>query len=172
MTIEPVSLELYDRDFDRFSAEIGAAFERYGFAVLGSHGLDQALVDGAVARTKAFFALPEALKRRYLIENGGGQRGYTPFGIETAKGAKLHDLKEFWHVGRTLPLDHPYRRYMPDNVWPQEIEGFETYVGGLFDALDGLGKRVLRAVARHLGLQERFFDEPVRLGNSILRLLH
>jgi isopenicillin N synthase-like dioxygenase len=172
VSIEPVSLQLYEQDFDRFSAEIGAAFERYGFAVLSQHGLDQSLVDGANARTKAFFALPEAIKRRYHVPGGGGQRGYTPFGVETAKGARLYDLKEFWHVGRTLPPDHPYRAFMPDNLWPTEVEGFQPYVGGLYDALDGLGKRVLRAVARHLGLEDGFFDEPVRLGNSILRLLH
>lgn len=172
MSIEPVSLQLYEQDFDRFSARIGAAFERYGFAVLGGHGLDPALVDGAMARTKAFFALPEAVKRRHHIAGGGGQRGYTPFGIETAKGTRLHDLKEFWHVGRTLPPGHPYRQAMPDNVWPEEIDGFEPFVGGLYEALDGLGRRVLRAVARHLGLEDGFFEVPVRNGNSILRLLH
>ncbi|OYX34141.1 MAG: flavonol synthase [Caulobacterales bacterium 32-69-10] len=172
VSIEPVSLRLYDQDFDRFSHEIGAAFERYGFAVLGEHGLDQALVDGANARTKAFFALPEEVKRKYYVAGGAGQRGYTPFGIETAKGARLHDLKAFWHVGRDLPPGHPYRAVMPDNLWPTEIEGFQAYVGGLYDALDGLGKRVLRAIAHHLKLDDAFFDEPVRLGNSILRLLH
>jgi isopenicillin N synthase-like dioxygenase len=61
---------------------------------------------------------------------------------------------------------------MPDNLWPAEVEGFRPHVGGLYEALDDLGKRLLRAVARHLDIEERFFDEPVRLGNSILRLLH
>jgi isopenicillin N synthase-like dioxygenase len=172
VTIAPVSLKLYETDLDGFAAGIGAAFERYGFAVLDQHGLDQALVDGALARAKAFFALPEAVKRRYHVPGGGGQRGFTPFGVETAKGASLHDLKEFWHVGRTLPAGHPYRTVMPDNLWPEEVDGFEAYVHGLYEALDGLGRRVLHGVARHLGLETGFFDEPVRLGNSILRLLH
>jgi isopenicillin N synthase-like dioxygenase len=172
VSIEPVSLRLYDQDFDRFSREIGAAFERYGFAVLSGHGLDQGLVDRANASARAFFALPEEVKRRYHVAGGAGQRGYTPFGVETAKGARLHDLKEFWHVGRTLPPGHPYRAMMPDNLWPAEVEGFHEEVGGLFEALDGLGRRVLRAVARHLGIDDGFFDEPTRLGNSILRLLH
>ena len=172
MSIQPVSMSLYDQDFDAFARQLGQAFERYGFAVVADHGLDEGVLRGADARAKAFFALPEDAKRRYHVAGGAGQRGYTPFGVETAKGAKLHDLKEFWHVGRELPPGHPYHAYMPDNLWPAEIEGFRPYVYGLYQALDELGKRVLRAVARHLGLEDRFFDEPVRLGNSILRLLH
>jgi isopenicillin N synthase-like dioxygenase len=172
VSIEPVSFELYSTDFDRFAARLGASFERYGFAVVSDHGLDPALTSAALERTKAFFALSDAVKRRYHVPGGAGQRGYTPFGVETAKGAALHDLKEFWHVGRELPADHPYRAVMPDNLWPDEVEGFRASVGGLFEALDGLGGKMLRAVARHLGLAEDFFVGPVRDGNSILRLLH
>ena len=172
MSIEPVPLSLYEQDFDRFADRLGAAFERYGFAIVDEHGLDPALVAAADARAQAFFALPEAVKRRYHVAGGGGQRGYTPFGVETAKGAKLHDLKEFWHTGRELPPGSPYRAHMPENLWPEEVEGFRPAVYGLYEALDGLGKRLLRAVARHLGLEDGFFEGPTALGNSILRLLH
>ena len=170
--IEPVSLTLYDRDFEAFSQALGASFARYGFAVVTDHDLPNDLVDGALARTKAFFALPDAVKRRYQIAGGAGQRGYTPFGVEAAKGAAQRDLKEFWHVGRELPPGHPLRQYMPDNLWPTEIEGFHSYVGRLYDGLDELGVRILRAIAHYLQIGDRFFDEPVKLGNSILRLLH
>ena len=40
---------------------------------------------------------------RYHVPGGGGARGYTAFGVETAKGAKYSDLKEFWHIGRESP---------------------------------------------------------------------
>ena len=170
--IEPVSLTLYDRDFEAFSQAMGASFARYGFAVVADHDLEPELVDGAIGRTKAFFALPDETKRAYHIEGGAGQRGYTPFGIEAAKGAAHRDLKEFWHVGRELPPGHPYRQYMPENVWPSEVEGFRSYVSGLFEGLDELGRRILRAIAHYLKIGDSFFDEPVRLGNSILRLLH
>jgi isopenicillin N synthase-like dioxygenase len=170
--ITPVSLSLYGADFEAFSQALGASFARYGFAVVADHDLPSDLVDGAIGRTKAFFALPEAVKRRYHVEGGGGQRGYTPFGIETAKGATHRDLKEFWHVGRDLPPGHPYRQFMPDNIWPDEIEGFHTHLAGLYAGLDDLGRRILRAIAHYLKLDEGFFDAPVRLGNSILRLLH
>jgi isopenicillin N synthase-like dioxygenase len=171
-TITPVSMSRYDAEFDGFARDLGASFERYGFAVVADHGLDAALLEDALARTKAFFALPDAVKRAYHQVGGGGQRGYTPFGVETAKGAQAHDLKEFWHVGRDLPAGHAYARYMPPNVWPDEVHGFHDALGGLYAALDELGRRLLQAVARHLRLPRDWFDDKVALGNSILRLLH
>jgi isopenicillin N synthase-like dioxygenase len=167
-----VSLTLFDQDFAAFSKALGQSFARYGFAVVSDHDLSPELVEGALARTKAFFALPTEVKAAYRLPSGGGARGYTPFGIETAKGASHVDLKEFWHMGRDLPEGHPFGRYMPANLWPTEIEGFETYVGGLYRALDDLGRKVLSAIAHHLGLERDFFDDKVDLGNSVLRLLH
>ncbi len=167
MNIAPVSLSA-----PQFDADLGASFERYGFAVICDHGLAPDLVDRALASAKAFFALPAATKRQYVVPHGAGQRGYTPFGRETAKGAVASDLKEFWHVGRELSAQHAYRRAMPDNLWPAEVEGFRAAVYGLYQALDHLGVQVLRAIARHLGLSGDAFDQAVRDGNSVLRLLH
>jgi isopenicillin N synthase-like dioxygenase len=170
--VTPISLKLAGHDAGAFASALGASFERYGFAVVADHGLLDEFVAGARAAAKAFFALPDAVKRRYALAGGAGQRGYTPFGIETAKGASNHDLKEFWHTGRELPAGHPYRAVMPENLWPSEVAGFREAVQGLYEALDRLGGRLLAAIARHLGLAEGWFDEPVRDGNSVLRLLH
>ena len=165
-------MALYDSDFPAFARALGQSFQRYGFAIISDHDLPADLVEGAITRTKAFFALPQAAKQAYRLEGSGGARGYTPFGIETAKGADHFDLKEFWHVGRDLPPGHPYGRYMPANVWPTEVDGFEAHVGGLYRALDSLGAKILGAIAVHLELDRAFFDDKVALGNSVLRLLH
>ena len=170
-TIPPVSLTLDDTAPDVFAAELGEEFRRFGFAVISDHGIDQALIDDAYARAAAFFVLPVETKQKYYIDGGAGQRGYTPFGREAAKGEAAIDLKEFWHVGRDLPPGHPYSDIMPPNVIPDEVEGWAA-VTRLYNALDQLGMRLLRAVARDLGLDETFFDDTVTDGNSILRLLH
>jgi isopenicillin N synthase-like dioxygenase len=170
-SIEPVSFQRFESDFEAFSRDLGGSFARYGFAVIADHQLPQARIDAAIAATKAFFALPEDVKRAYAI-GVGGQRGYTPFGIETAKDAKHFDLKEFWHMGRDLPPGHPYRKLMPDNVWPAEVPEFHAEIAWLYEALDGLGRKVLEAIATYLKLERHFFDGTVDLGNSILRLLH
>ncbi|RAK59812.1 isopenicillin N synthase family oxygenase [Phenylobacterium hankyongense] len=170
--IEPVSFNQFSRDFDGFAQRLGGSFARYGFAVISDHGIPQDRIDAAVAAGKAFFALPEDEKRKYKLPVGG-QRGYTPFGIETAKGAEHYDLKEFWHVGRDLPPGHRFRSHMPDNVWPDaDVPGFHETVGWLYDALDQMGLKVLEAIAAYLGLEPRFFESTVDFGNSILRLLH
>src|SRR5438046_2004375 len=105
--IASVSLE---RLLGEFSEELGDSFEEFGFAIVRDHGVPQDLIARAEAKAKQFFALPEAVKMQYKISGGGGARGYTPFGIETAKGATARDLKEFWHVGRELPPGDPLER--------------------------------------------------------------
>ena len=170
--LEAISFKRYDDDFAGFAADLGAAFERYGFAVVEGHGISEALIDTALERTKAFFALPEAVKRAYVIPGGAGQRGFTPFGVETAKGETRADLKAFWHVGRELPPGHPYAALIPPNVWPADVAGFHEAVGGLYAGLDALGEKLLRAIARHLELADDFFEGPTRDGDSVLRLLH
>ncbi len=170
--IRPVSMTAYDADFDGFARDLGVSFERYGFAVVADHGLDADLIEAAVADAKAFFALPEEVKRQYHRPGTGGARGLTPFGIEAAKDAKAADLKEFWHTGRELPEGHAYTATMPQNLWPTEVEGFRDHVYGMYEALDALGRKLLRAIARHLGLADDYFDDKVQLGNSVLRLLH
>jgi isopenicillin N synthase-like dioxygenase len=170
--IAPVSFRLHDADVAAFSDALGQSFARYGFAVISDHGLDQARIDAALADAKAFFALPEAVKRRYQIAGIFGQCGYTPFGVETAKDAEHFDLKEFWHVGRDLPPGHANRAAMPDNVWPPEVPGFREHETWLYAALEGLGDKLLGAIARYLGLPADWFAPATRLGNSVLRLLH
>jgi isopenicillin N synthase-like dioxygenase len=170
--IASVSLNDADTDREAFAQKLGRSFEDFGFAIIADHGIPDGLIHRAEEKAKAFFALPEEVKRKYAIPGGGGARGYTPFGIETAKGAKAHDLKEFWHVGRELPAGHPFRDTMADNVWPLEVPGFRETFLELYDAFDRSGLKVLRAIARFLEIDEDYFADTVRDGNSVMRLLH
>ena len=165
LPIQPVSFDLHERDFARFADALGRSFERYGFAVVEGHRIDPALIARADRATRAFFALPAPVKRRYQLAGAAGQRGYVPFGVETAKGAAHPDLKEFWHVGREGPARLA-------NVWPAEIAGFRPAVAALYAAFDDLGAALLAGVAHHLGLPRDHFREAVADGESILRLLH
>jgi isopenicillin N synthase-like dioxygenase len=170
--IASVSLPDADSDPQGFAQELGNSFVEYGFAIVRDHGIPQDLIDRAEQLSKIFFALPDDVKKKYLVPGGGGARGYTAFGIETAKGAQAFDLKEFWHVGRELPAGHKFREVMADNVWPEEIPGFKETFLELYDAFDAAGVKVLRAIARFLKVDEEYFTDTVRDGNSVMRLLH
>ena len=170
--IASVSLADSDRDPEAFAGKLGRSFEEYGFAIIAGHGIPDALIRDAEDKAKAFFALPEEVKRKYHIPGGGGARGYTPFGIETAKGHTAHDLKEFWHVGRELPPGHPFRGHMADNIWPGEVASFKDTFLTLYDTFDRTGLKILKAIARFLKIDEDYFIDTVRDGNSVLRLLH
>jgi isopenicillin N synthase-like dioxygenase len=171
-TVASVSLADFERDRDGFAQALGASFERYGFAVVADHGIPAELIARAEAAAKRLFALPEPVKRGYHRPGSGGARGYTPFGVETAKDATAVDLKEFWHVGRELPAGHRFDDVMAPNIWPQELADFRAVMLEIYAAFEATGARLLEAIARYLGLAPEFFVDTVVDGNSVLRLLH
>lgn len=160
------------RPLAELADELGASFSEYGFAVVCNHGISDELIARVEEMQKALFRLPAESKMAYAIPGGGGARGYTPFGKEIAKDAKVHDLKEFWHVGRSLPEGHPLAGTMAPNVWPDELPGFRETMEEVYAAFEKAGDRVLRAIALHLGLPEDYFVPTVEDGNSVMRLLH
>ena len=165
---QPTSAE----DRAAFVRELAGTYREWGFAGIRGHGIDDALVDAAYDDFRNFFALPTDTKKQYHVAGGGGARGYTPFGIETAKGAQHHDLKEFWHIGREIPRDYAHADVMPPNVWPDEVPGFHQHGYALYQALDDLGSQVLAALALSLDLPENWFADKTDFGNSILRPIH
>ncbi|MGQ4659128.1 2-oxoglutarate and iron-dependent oxygenase domain-containing protein [Lysobacter sp. F6437] len=170
--IPTLDIRRFDSDRDAFVAEIGAAYREWGFAGIRGHGIPQERIAAAYDVFERFFALPEAVKRKYHVAGSGGARGYTPYGVETAKGAQHFDLKEFWHVGREVPRDSKYAPVMPPNLWPEEIPEFREIGYGLYESLDRLGARILSALALHIGLAEDYFADKTNCGNSILRPIH
>ncbi|MFM5883883.1 MAG: isopenicillin N synthase family dioxygenase [Novosphingobium sp.] len=171
LTSLPV-LSLAD-DKARFSQAIGESFRTFGFALVKDFAIDRGLIDQAWRLSEQFFALPEAEKRGYHDPAIGGARGYTPFGVEIAKDAKHHDLKEFWHIGRDLPAGSPLAdASMPPNVWPARPEGFQDVFSELYRQFDATGATILSRIAVYLGLDEHWFDPGIEDGNSVMRLLH
>lgn len=170
--VPTLDIRRYETDRKAFVAEIGAAYREFGFCCISGHGIPKGAIDSAYDVFQRFFALPTETKMAYHQAGTGGARGYTPFGIETAKDSKYPDLKEFWHIGREIPRDSRYAEVMAPNLWPSEIAGFREHGYGLYQALDALGARVLRALALHIDLPEEFFEDKVNFGNSILRPIH
>lgn len=156
----------------KFVNEIGKAYEDIGFVSLKNHFLDDELVEDLYKEVKSFFDLPEATKAKYEIQGLGGQRGYISFGKEHAKGKKEGDLKEFWHFGQEPDPDANLIDSYPENVIVKELDNFNTIGMETYRMLEKTGIYVLRALAIYIGLDEFYFDNWVRNGNSILRPIH
>lgn len=165
-------ISLDNNDPNALGAALGGSFGRYGFAVVTDHGLPPELVERAWALTQSLFEQGDDMKRRGYNPEIGGARGYTPFGTEVAKGAAYRDLKEFWHVGRTLPEGHSLSSSMPRNIWPEDMPEFEQVFSMLYKEFDRVGARILSYIARYLGLDPDWFNAGIHDGNSVLRLLH
>lgn len=161
-----------DQQRQEFIQKIGQAYEDIGFVAIRNHGIDNQLIDDFYRVVKAFFALPEATKKKYEIEGIGGQRGYTSFGKEHAKHRNTGDLKEFWHFGQFVEDNDPLKDEYPQNVEVAEISEFMEVGRKAYKAFEKQGVVVLSALAQYLGLPQNFFEEHVHNGNSILRPIH
>ncbi|OIQ16469.1 MAG: oxidoreductase [Bacteriovorax sp. MedPE-SWde] len=155
----------------KFVDQLMYGLKEYGFIILNEHSVDQAKVDEAYKMVKEFFALPIDTKNKYAGVMGG-QRGYTPFGMEHAKGNPNPDLKEFWHVGRELAATSQYKGVYPENVWPSEVTKFQQAFSDLYSSMDNTANILLEAIGRGLDLPKSFFADMINDGNSILRTIH
>ena len=176
MNIPVVDLDLFINGTPeqkvQFSADLGKAFEEVGFVSVKNHGIDQSLIDTLYQNVQTFFNQPESLKRKYEVPGLAGQRGYTSFGKEHAKGSDAPDLKEFFQFGQTVPVGEASPENYPENVPVAEVETFNEKFLEAYRAFEKSGGALLRAIAIHLELGENYFDEHIHLGNSILRAIH
>ncbi len=157
----------------KFVQDLGKAFNNIGFVAIKNHGLTDTHTEKLYEAVQAFFHSPDELKQQYIVEGIAGQRGYVAKGKETAKGFKVADLKEFYHVGQPKIDDgDPIWAEYPDNVFPKEFPAFEEYTVLTYQTLQNAGKNLLKAIALYLELPEDYFEDKVKNGNSILRAIH
>ncbi|MDB5240747.1 MAG: flavonol synthase, partial [Spirosoma sp.] len=138
-----------------------------GFVAIRNHGLTDDVTKRLYESAQAFFSAPDPVKQQYEHPELNGQRGYIGKGKETAKGFKVADLKEFYHIGQPEPMGD-----MPANVLPAEYPEFGDAALTAYKILENAGKMLLRAIALYLELPETYFDDKVQNGDSILRALH
>lgn len=156
----------------QFAASLGKAFEEVGFVSVKNHGIPEVLINNLYDSVKSFFSLPESEKRSYEIPGLAGQRGYTSFGKEHAKGSDAPDLKEFFQFGQIIDEGVVSPEPYPVNVKVSNPKDFNKYFHEAYRAFEVSGSALLSAIAIHLQLGESYFNEHIHLGNSILRAIH
>jgi len=155
-----------------FVNALGAAYSDIGFVAVKGHMLTEETSEKLYSACHTFFSLPIETKLKYEIQGLAGQRGYTSFGKEHAKGRNEGDLKEFWHFGQTVTDEDPIGIEYPHNVLVDEVSSFNEVGLKAYQQIEETGRYILRAIALHLGLDEFFFDDKIKNGNSILRPIH
>jgi isopenicillin N synthase-like dioxygenase len=156
----------------KFVNDLGEAFNHIGFVAIKNHGLTDELTEQLYSTFQKFFFSPDELKQQYERPELHGQRGYIGKGKEHAKGRTTGDLKEFYHIGQQVADDDPIKNEYPDNVFPDEFPQMAEVTLEAYRRLEQTGTQMLRAIALYLGLEENYFDNKVKNGNSILRAIH
>ncbi len=159
-------------DKNRFVDNLFRGLKDYGFIVLVDHTVDEKVTNRAYELVHEFFQMPREVKSKYVCAAGGGQRGYTAFGVEHAKDNPYPDLKEFWHVGRDKIVNEKFRDLFPPNIWPTEIPEFEKTMLSFFNSLDATAHIMMDAIGMALDVPQSYFRDMLQDGNSILRPIH
>jgi isopenicillin N synthase-like dioxygenase len=154
-----------------FVQKLGKAYEEVGFVAVKNHGVADELISDLYQYVQEFFSLPLDKKRNYEIAGMAGQRGYTSFGTEHAKGSDAPDLKEFFQYGQVATNNYKEEEY-PSNVKVSEVIKFNKTFDEAYRGFEKSGTALLQAIALYLDLNEHYFDEFVQNGNSILRAIH
>lgn len=157
---------------EAFVAELGKAYEEVGFVAVKNHGIPEEKINDLYNYVKAFFSLPLPLKKGYEKPELAGQRGYTSFGKEHAKGSDAPDLKEFFQYGQTVTDGEATPDEYPPNVQVAEIPEFNPSMLEAYRNFEQSGRALLQAIALYLGLDEHYFDNYIHNGNSIVRAIH
>ena len=157
---------------EEFVQSIGRAFQEIGFCAVKGHLLSDDLVERLYNQIKLFFDLPYEVKAKYEFPQYSGQRGYVSFGKESAKGSKHGDLKEYWHFGQYIEEEEKEKyNYFP-NIHVDELSEFNEVGREVYSTLEKTAKHILRALALYLNIEEDYFDQYIKNGNSILRPIH
>lgn len=155
-----------------FVQSLGRAYEDIGFVALKNHGIPGELITALYRYVQQFFSLPIDIKKEYEKPELAGQRGYTAFGKEHAKGSDAADLKEFFQFGQTPEDELRLVPAYPENVLVKEIPEFTPTFFKTYRAFESSGTSLMRAIALYLSLNENYFDQYILNGNSILRAIH
>ena len=151
-----------DGALERLADELRYAQENVGFLFIVNHGVPRDLIKRAHANLVRFFDLPDDVKR--------AMPNYVPpkstiYVSSTVNENTKPDLNEMLRIVRERPADHPgvkanLKPYFGPNQWPDEtlLPGWKAEMLEYYDAMEGLGQKLLPLYARALDLPADYFD--------------
>lgn len=163
----------------KVAAEISDVYSNVGFGYISNHNIPQELIDGIFEASRQFHALPSEEKLK--IEINEFHRGFIPINTSTTrtssvdKVTKPNQSESFMMMHELTPDDPDVQAGAPlagPNQWPESLPGFREAVKAYHDALVGLGRRLVQAMAVALGQDAQFLDPHFERPTSFLRLLY
>ncbi|MEP5151940.1 2OG-Fe(II) oxygenase family protein [Planktotalea sp.] len=149
------------------------AYSEVGFAYLVGHGIDPAVRQALFKASKAFHALPEAIKR--VVEVDRSHRGYIPMAASTDVTSTLADVTKpnqsssFMMMREdAAEIDGVY--LSGPNKWP-ELEGFRSALEQYNADMCTLADRMMRLALSAIDAPETAMD-MFAPPTTWLRLLH
>jgi isopenicillin N synthase-like dioxygenase len=151
----------------RITKEIGEACRTIGFLVVAGHGVADEMIDRTAKTGRAFFDLPDAVKRRFVTPDPNIYQGY--YAIETGAvaysrddRAAAPDYREIFLIDRVAinPNDTLDTSTVP-NVWPEGIVGLRESWTDYYLAMENLARNLMRLFALALDLNETWFDDKI-----------
>ena len=152
------SVPVIDLESGSAVEQIAMACRDWGFFQVTNHSISDALVEATWQQTRAFFALPVADKER-IIRTRENPWGY--YNNELTKNQRdKKEVFDYTSAGRDPVYD-------AENRWPDFDDGFRRVLEDYRDACVVLSLRILRMMAKGLGLDPGFFNplfEPEHTG--------
>eukprot|EP01119_Soliformovum_irregulare_P013663 TRINITY_DN3664_c0_g3_i2.p1 TRINITY_DN3664_c0_g3~~TRINITY_DN3664_c0_g3_i2.p1 ORF type:complete len:242 (+),score=75.79 TRINITY_DN3664_c0_g3_i2:3-728(+) len=162
-----------DVKFVEASRLIDQACRNIGFFYITNHGIAKEKIDKAFQRAKEFFELPASQKLEVDINKSDNHRGYTALGAE--KLGDPSDLKEGLDFGIEMSIDDPDVKNTPNqgpNQFPPSLgEEWKKDVLDFQDLLLDLARKILRAFAFNLKVEDDFFVKMYEKPNILTRFL-
>ncbi|MEM8731490.1 MAG: 2-oxoglutarate and iron-dependent oxygenase domain-containing protein [Pseudomonadota bacterium] len=162
-------------DRARVGAEVRKACTEVGFFYAENHGMPAAIIEETFEAAHRFFDLPMDEKMAISVEKSDAMRGYTPLLGENTDPDNNGDLHEGFDLALDLTEDDPDVQagiygYAP-NQWP-DLEGFRPPLTTYHEAAQAVGRKIFRAFALALELEEDFFLDKIAKPMAHMRVLH
>ena len=154
-------------DRRRLADTFDAACRTSGFLVVTGHRVPDDLVQRMVSTSRAFFDLPDEQKQAYMTDRMHN-RGYFRVGdITVSYDDRKYspDYRDMYFSSRSaIDASDPYystplaKKIFTQNVWPDEVPGFERAWVDYYEAMGELGRALHHLFALALDLPETYFD--------------
>jgi isopenicillin N synthase-like dioxygenase len=168
-------------DPEALAADLDEICRTVGFFQITGHGITDEVAGPAWTMATRFFDLSLADKLAVARPTPDYPYGYIPLAGESLTrsmaGAAPPDLKETFNVGPPSPPVHRFADpdeawvYSP-NLWPGALPGLEAAWAAYYEAMRGLGHRLMSLFARGLGLEPGFFAGATSYGANALRAIN